>query len=47
VLDFPVAGVDDFTALHQKVRLLPSSEVEITKEGLPRETEIWVLKHAK
>ena len=47
VLNFPVAGVKDFTRLCKKVRFLESSEFEISKESLPQETEVWVLKHAR
>ncbi len=47
VLNFPVAKVEGFTRLHEKVRFFESSEFEITKESLPKETEIWILKHAR
>jgi L-ascorbate metabolism protein UlaG (beta-lactamase superfamily) len=47
VLGFPVAKVEDFTRGQKKVKFLESSETEIAQASLPRETEIWVLKHAK
>jgi len=46
VLNFPVARVEDFARGQKKVKFLESSEIEITKESLPKETEIWVLKYA-
>lgn len=45
VLDFPIAKVEEFTRGQKKVKSLGSSEFEITKESLPRETEIWVLQY--
>ena len=45
--NFPVAGVDDFVARRQVVRLLDTSEVEITKGGLPIIMETIVLKPAR
>lgn len=47
VLNFPVAKVEDFTRDQKRVRYLESSEIEITRESLPKETEIWVLKYAR
>lgn len=47
VLSFPVAKVEDFTRGQKKVKFLESSEIEITRESLPKETEVWVLKYAK
>jgi len=44
--EFPVAGVDDFRKKRQRVRTADGSEVEITKDGLPKETETVVLKPA-
>lgn len=46
VLGFPVAKVEDFTRGQKKVKFLESSEVEVAKDSLPKETEIWVLKYA-
>ena len=44
--EFPVAGVDDFRKKRRRVRMVDGSEVEITKDGLPTETETVVLKPA-
>lgn len=40
---FPIAKVDEFTSGRANVRHLGVSEVEINKENLPLETEVWVL----
>ncbi len=47
VLNFPVAKVEGFTRHYEKVRFFESSELDITKESLPKETEVWVLKYAR
>jgi L-ascorbate metabolism protein UlaG (beta-lactamase superfamily) len=44
--DFPIAGVEEFTRGKGNVEELDASEVEITRETLPSETAIRVLKHA-
>jgi L-ascorbate metabolism protein UlaG (beta-lactamase superfamily) len=44
--DFPVAGVDDFLALMDKVRPADGSEVEFDKHSLPDTTEVVVLEPA-
>jgi L-ascorbate metabolism protein UlaG (beta-lactamase superfamily) len=46
VLDFPIALVEDFLVGKKNVKMLNVSEVEISKETLPKEREIWVLKPA-
>jgi len=46
VLDFPIAGVEDFLNGKPHVKRIDANEVEITKANLPQETEVWVLKHA-
>ncbi len=43
---FPIAGVEPFLQGKQGVKRMNSSEVDITKEGLPAQTEIIVLEHA-
>jgi L-ascorbate metabolism protein UlaG (beta-lactamase superfamily) len=40
--DYPIAGVDDFLKGKKNVRRLDSSEIEIDRANLPRETEIIV-----
>lgn len=44
--DFPISGVEDFLKGKSNIRRIDDSEVELTKENLPRETEIIVLRHA-
>lgn len=46
VLDFPIAKVEDFLVEKKNVKMLNISEIEISKENLPKEREIWVLKPA-
>jgi|UniRef100_A0A7V5XZH8 L-ascorbate metabolism protein UlaG (beta-lactamase superfamily) len=46
VLDFPIALVEDFLVGKKNVKMLNVSEVEVSKETLPKEREIWVLKPA-
>lgn len=43
---FPIAPVDDFLAGKENVRRFETSEYEITREQLPDQREIVVLKHA-
>lgn len=43
---FPVAGVEPFAEKRQRVRQAGESEIEVTKEALPAETETVVLKPA-
>jgi L-ascorbate metabolism protein UlaG (beta-lactamase superfamily) len=47
VLGFPIAGVDDFLKGKSNVVRTDSTFTEITKDNLPRQTEILVLNHAK
>lgn len=44
--DFPVATVEGFQKMRQRVRALNESEIEIKKDGLPSETETVILKPA-
>jgi L-ascorbate metabolism protein UlaG (beta-lactamase superfamily) len=43
---FPITGVEEFTRGKSNVRLSQESVLKITKENLPREPEIVVLRHA-
>jgi L-ascorbate metabolism protein UlaG (beta-lactamase superfamily) len=43
---FPLEKVESFTKGKQRVRHEKSSEIEVRKETLPKETEIIVLEHA-
>ncbi len=45
--EFPVAGVEDFLALMEKVQRKDTSEVEFYKDSLPEDTEVVVLKPAR
>lgn len=44
--NFPIVNVDEFTKNKKNVKKLDSTEVTITKETLPKESEIYVLKYA-
>jgi hypothetical protein len=44
--EFPVAGVDDFLALMQRVKRVDGSEAEFRTGTLPKATEVVVLKPA-
>ncbi len=46
-IDFPIVTVDEFLKDKKNVKRINSSEVEITKETLPKAPEIWVLDMAK
>ncbi len=43
---FPITGVDEFTRGKKNVRMANTSELDISKESLPKNPEIVVLKHA-
>lgn len=43
---FPVAGVDDFLALMDKVRRAEATEAEFKKDSLPDATEVLILEPA-
>ncbi|MCS7258466.1 MAG: MBL fold metallo-hydrolase [candidate division WOR-3 bacterium] len=45
-IDFPIAKVDEFLKEKQNVKKISGSEITITKNILPQEPEIWVLKMA-
>ncbi len=46
VLGFPVTTVDDFLRDKPDVKRLNQTEVEFSKEILPKTQEIWILNHA-
>ena len=46
-VDFPIAGVEEFTKGKERVRTIDGSEIEVTRESLPKEPEIVLLRHAK
>jgi hypothetical protein len=43
---FPIAGVDEFTKGKKGVRVVSTSELDVSKENLPKDAEIVVLKYA-
>jgi L-ascorbate metabolism protein UlaG (beta-lactamase superfamily) len=43
---FPISGVDEFAGDKENVRRMDVSEIEVTNEGMPKEPEIMVLRHA-
>jgi L-ascorbate metabolism protein UlaG (beta-lactamase superfamily) len=43
-LQLGIAEVKEFTSGKTRVKEVKSSEVEISKDALPKETEVWVLK---
>ena len=47
VLDFPIAGVDEFLKDKKNIKRILISDVSITQETIPSETEIWVLPYIK
>lgn len=46
-IDFPILPVDNFIQGRSNVAMLNNTEFEITKEQLPEETHIVVLRHAR
>lgn len=47
VLGFPIAGVEDFLKGKTNARRAKGTEIEVTKETLPKTPEIVVLDHAQ
>lgn len=45
-LGFPVDGVDEFLTNWEKVKRVDGSEIELSKDSLPSETEVIVPRHA-
>jgi L-ascorbate metabolism protein UlaG (beta-lactamase superfamily) len=45
-LGFDIAGVEGFLSGKDNVNRIGGPEVEITKDNLPPEPEVWVLEHA-
>ena len=43
---FPITTVEEFTKGKKNVRTIKGSEIEVSKESLPKEPEIVVLQHA-
>lgn len=47
VLDFPIAKVEEFIQDKKNVQQIGNSQIQISKDTLPKTSEIWVLKMAK
>ncbi|MGA3174526.1 MAG: MBL fold metallo-hydrolase [Syntrophorhabdales bacterium] len=46
-VEFPIAGAEDFIKGKERVKKVDGPEIEVTREGLPKEPEIILLRHAK
>ncbi len=46
-VELPIAGIAEFTKGKERVRTIEGHEIEVTRENLPGETEIVLLRHAK
>jgi L-ascorbate metabolism protein UlaG (beta-lactamase superfamily) len=44
--DFPISGVDVFTSGKKGIKIVNAYEIEVVKEGLPKESEIVVMQYA-
>ena len=44
--DFPIAGIDVFTSGKKGIKNINEYEIEVAKEGLPKESEIIVMHYA-
>lgn len=44
--DFPIAGVDVFTSGKKGVKTVNTYEIEVAKEGMPKESEVIVMQYA-
>jgi L-ascorbate metabolism protein UlaG (beta-lactamase superfamily) len=44
--DFPIVPVDKFTQGMQNIRKIGRSEVALTRDALPGQTEVWILDYA-
>ncbi|MBS4015251.1 MAG: MBL fold metallo-hydrolase [Candidatus Latescibacteria bacterium] len=47
VLDFPIAKVEEFIKDKKNVKQINNSQIELSKDTLPKTPEIWVLKMAR
>jgi L-ascorbate metabolism protein UlaG (beta-lactamase superfamily) len=45
-VQFPITGVDEFSRDKENVKRMNTSEIEVTRAGLPKEPEIIVLRYA-
>ena len=46
-VEFPITGTDEFTKGKERVRAIDGHEIEVTKENLPGEPEIVLLRYAQ
>jgi L-ascorbate metabolism protein UlaG (beta-lactamase superfamily) len=44
--EFPIAGVDVFTAGKKGIKMANAYEIEVNKDGLPKEPEIIVMQYS-
>jgi L-ascorbate metabolism protein UlaG (beta-lactamase superfamily) len=44
--EFPIGGVELFTSGKKRVTVVNEHEIEVTKDGLPEDGEIIVMKYA-
>ncbi len=47
VLDFPIAKVEEFIKDKKNVKAINHTQIEISKDAMPKKPEIWVVKMAK
>ncbi len=46
IADWPIATVEEFESLMDNVRRIGASTIEVTRESLPEQREVWILDHA-
>ncbi len=44
--DFPIAPVENFAGMVQNIKHIGSSEVALSRESLPAQTEVWILDYS-
>ncbi len=45
-LDFPIADLEQFTRLFPNVQRIENDAIEVESKLIPREPQVWVLKHS-
>ena len=45
-VDCPISAVEEFEELADNVRRVNDSTIEVTRESLPGQQEVWTLDHA-
>ncbi len=46
ISDWPIETVEEFESLMDNVRRIGASAVELTRQSLPEQREVWILDHA-